>query len=218
MAVETVEGFLLGEVGEGLGFESSAGVMFELVVEFGAGAGHFGVKGLLFHALEAGEAPGGIGDVLDDVALMDIGGLIEVEVLGRDAEVGAAVLGGEDGVLGGEAVRDGVLGDFGFAVWGFGAARLPAVLGGGAGAAILTGLGGPVGGVVRVAVDGAGVAAHDGFSVAWGEMGRGRKLGYIVEGIEGGWDGNGVGDWTKSDGGRGLPNATAFVYSLSGLR
>ncbi|MBL8215916.1 MAG: hypothetical protein JNK87_34660, partial [Bryobacterales bacterium] len=77
VTVETVEGFLLGEIGEGLGFESSAGVVFEFVIEFGAGAGHFGVEGLLFHALEAGEAPGGVGDVLDDVALMDVGGLVE---------------------------------------------------------------------------------------------------------------------------------------------
>jgi hypothetical protein len=62
-----------------------------------------------FEEWDAVEAPGGVGDFMDELSFGGGGGLVLVEKLLDVALVDVRVLGGQDGGAGGEAVAEGVL-------------------------------------------------------------------------------------------------------------
>ncbi len=94
----------------------------------GLGVGILGEK-LGFEEWDAVEAPGGVGDFVDQLSFGGGGGGVLVEKLLDVALVGVGVLGGQDGRAGGEAMAQGVEGRTLLA--GFGA-RTGGVLGVGA--------------------------------------------------------------------------------------
>ena len=61
-----------------------------------------------FEERDAVEAPGGVGDFVDELSLGGGGGLVLIEKLLDVALVGVGVLGGQDGGAGGEAMAEGV--------------------------------------------------------------------------------------------------------------
>ena len=86
-------------------------------------------KQIGFEEWDAVEAPGGVGDFVDQLSLGGGGGGVLIEKLLDVALVGFGVLSGQDGSLGGETVAQGVAG--GTLLAGFGA-RTGGVLGVGA--------------------------------------------------------------------------------------
>lgn len=65
-------------------------------------------KQLRFQERDAAEAPGGVGDFLDELGLSGCGGMIFVEELAAVVIVICLVFGGEDGRAGGQAVAESV--------------------------------------------------------------------------------------------------------------
>ena len=124
-----------------------------------------------FEERDAVEAPGGVGEFLDELGFGGGGGLVFVEELLAVALVGGGVFGGQDGGAAGEAVAEGV--ERGALFAGFGA-RAGGVLGVGAvGASAAAGIG-----VARL------VDIRNGpfdVQIAWGRMGQRGGGGEVVE-------------------------------------
>ena len=97
------------------------------------GAGVLGEQ-LGFEEWDAVEAPGGVGDFVDQLRLGGIGGGVLVEKLLDVALIGFGVLRGQEGGAGGEAVAEGVLRGALFAGFGAraGGVRRVGAVGGGA--------------------------------------------------------------------------------------
>ncbi len=84
-------------------------------------------KGFGFEERDAVEAPGGSGELLDELRFGGSGGLIFIEEAAAMGVVGGRVFGGEDGGGGGQAVAQGVAGGTLFAGCGTGAGGVLAV-------------------------------------------------------------------------------------------
>jgi len=80
-----------------------------------------------FHGADAGEAPGGHDDLVDQEGFQGAGGLKLFLEGGLELVELLAVLDGNDGALGGEAVLGGVAAGGGLALGGFGAGGLEGV-------------------------------------------------------------------------------------------
>ena len=74
-----------------------------------------------FEERDAVQAPGGIGEFVDELGFGGIDGLVFVEELAAVGFESGWVLGGEDGSAGGEAVAEGVAGGAEFTFRGAGA-------------------------------------------------------------------------------------------------
>jgi hypothetical protein len=130
-AGETV--FLIVEVGEDLAFDQTGegggeGVDFGVeIASFGVGLGRelagFDREEARFEGRDAAEAPFEIGE-FDDEGMLD--GVLRAIVIDADLVVevvSGGVLGGEEGVAGGESMREGVTGGGEFSFVGLGAGR-----------------------------------------------------------------------------------------------
>ena len=80
-----------------------------------------------FEERDAIEAPGGVGELLDELRFGGSGGLIFIEEAAAMGVVGGLVFRGEDGGSGGQAVAQGVERGTLFAGWGAGAGGMLAV-------------------------------------------------------------------------------------------
>jgi hypothetical protein len=82
------------------------------VVIGGGGGGGGGALGageeIGFQKRDAAEAPGGVGEFLDEMSFGGCGGLVFVQELAAVLLVGGGIFRRQDGGLGGQAVADGV--------------------------------------------------------------------------------------------------------------